>query len=160
ANNEYLNKILYYINQLIKVGRDSDISTSQKNDFIVSIDKIYRGFLPLTEDLFKTIELIKKDNRDINILISDIHNKILELHNIENEFFSLSKPSNGISIFNSLESCLKLYENYINILLKGIIEDSSNNESKSFYDEAKSIYNEVLKALNDFESELDNYKNN
>ncbi|MPQ43327.1 hypothetical protein [Clostridium tarantellae] len=163
-NNEYLNKILYYINQLIKISRDSDINTEQKNDFIISIDKIYRGFLPLTEDLLTTIDLIKKDGRDINLLTSDIHNKLIELQNIENDFFNLSIPSNGTELFKAFENCLKTYENYINNLLKGIMaetsENNSNTSNEDFYNKAKSNYDELIKTLNNFDSTFSKYKNN
>lgn len=157
-NNDYLHNILLYINQLIKFNRDIDIKTSQKNDFIISVDRVNRNFNPLTEDLFSIIEAIKKDNRDITVLISDVHSKIKNLEILQDELYLIPIPENGRPVFDSLENTLDLYKTYINTMLKALSAEKSNNNL--IYQEAQSQYDDVITSLEQFQTLLDNYKNN
>lgn len=160
-NNEYLDNIFSYINQLIKLNRDVDIKTSQKNQFIITIDRLSRDFSPLMEDLFNTLSIIKNDNRNINVLVPDIHSKIQTFQKLRNELYLISIPENGNDIFSTLEESFNIYESYINSLLKGVLEEiDTNKPDNAFYDIAQNKYTDVKTSMDSFQNLLSQYKNN
>lgn len=160
-NNEYLDNVFSYINQIIKLNRDVDIKTSQKNQFIITIDRISRDFTPLMEDLFNTLNIIKKDNRDINVLVPDIHDKIQTFQKLKNELYLISIPENGNELFSNLEESFNIYESYINSLLKGLLEEiDTNKPDNAFYDIAKNKYEDTKTSMDSFQKLFSQYKNN
>lgn len=160
-NNLYLDNIFSYINQLIKLNRDVDIKTSQKNQFIITIDRLSRDFSPLMEDLFNTLNIIKKDKRNINVLVPDIHTKIQTFEKLKSELYLISIPENGSELFSSLEESFTNYESYINTLLKGVLEEiNTNKPDNAFYDIAKNKYEDTSSSINSFQNLFIEYKNN
>lgn len=161
SNNEHLNNIFLYINEIVKLNRDTDIKLKQKNEFLTSIEKIRRDFTPLTENLFETLKLIKNDDRDINILSTDVHKKIMDFQSLKNELYLISIPKNKANLFTNLEQLCNLYEDYINSFLKALKEEINSKEEQTLlYNQAKEKFNMVENQLKTFDEDLKKIKNN
>lgn len=161
SNSEHLDNIFLYINEIVKLNRDTDIKLKQKNEFLTNIEKIRRDFTPLMENLFETLKLIKSDNRDINILSTDIHKKLMDFQTLKNELYMISIPKNKTNLFTNLEQLCNLYEDYINSFLKALKEEiNSKKEQTLLYNQAKEKFTIVENQLKTFDEELKKIKNN
>lgn len=154
-----LDNIFFYINEIIKLNRDSDIKIAQINEFIVTLDSLLLEFNDLTENLFETISTIRNNNRNLNTVLTDIHNKMNKFETIKKKLYVLSIPENGNDIFVSFNETLGFYNNYINLLLKGVTEEiNSNNSKNEYYTNAKLEYENMNKSLNSLQILLNNFK--
>ncbi|MDO4534673.1 MAG: hypothetical protein Q4B63_02535 [Clostridium perfringens] len=155
-----LNNIFFYINEIIKLNRDSDIKTAQANEFIVALDSLLLEFNGLTEDLFNTILTIRKSNRSLNTVLTDIHSKMNKFETLKKKLYILSIPENGTTVFVAFNETLGFYNSYINLLLKGITEEiNSNNSENEYYKNALLEYENMNNSLDDLQILLDNFKN-
>lgn len=158
-NNTFLNNISFYINEIIKLNRDSDIKTSQINDFIVTLDKLLLEFNNLTENLLNTISIMRNNDRSLNTVISDIHNKMNKFENIKKKLYILSIPEKGNDAFVAFNETLSFYNSYINSLLKGVTEEINGNSSENqYYENALSQYQNMIKSLENLQFILNNLK--
>lgn len=159
-DNNYLNNILFYLNQIIKLDRDSDIKISQRNDLVVSIDRLHRDFIPLMEDLLTLVDTIKNDNRNINILLPDVQEKINKFEILKNQLYLIPIPENSNKVFYSLEDIFYCYESYINSFSNALLNDiNSNNDNTDFYELARNEYLRTKNLITIFDEEFTNYKN-
>lgn len=158
-DSKLLNNIFSYINEIIKLNRDSDIKTTQMNEFIVTLDSLLLEFDDLTENLFETISTIRNNNRSLNTIITDIHNKMNNFETIKKKFYILSIPEDSNDIFISFNEVLNHYSNYINLLLKGVTEENKNNNSNNeYYINAKSEYENMNNSLRNLQTLLNDLK--
>ncbi len=155
-----LSNIFFYINEIIKLNRDSDIKTIQANEFIVTLDSLLLEFNELTENLFNTISTIRNSNRNLNTVLTDIHNKMNKFETLKKKLYILSIPENGTSLFVSFNETLGFYNTYINLLLKGVTEEiNSNNFENEYYKNALLEYENMNNSLDDLQILLKNFKN-
>lgn len=158
-DNTFLNNICFYINEIIKLNRDSDIKISQINEFTVTLDKLLLEFKDLTENLLNTISIMRNNNRNLNTVLSDIHDKMNKFENIKKELYILSIPENGADAFAAFNETLGFYNSYINSLLKGVTEEINTNTSENqYYENALSQYKNMIESLENLQFILNNLK--
>lgn len=158
-DSKLVDNIFFYINEIIKLNRDSDIKTAQVNEFIVTLDSLLLEFNDLTENLFETLSTMRNNNRSLNTVITDIHSKMNKFETIKKKLYVLSIPENGNDVFVSFNETLGFYNNYINLLLKGVTEEiNSNNSHNEHYTNAKLAYENMNKSLKNLQTLLNNFK--
>lgn len=154
-----LNNIFFYINEIIKLNRDSDIKTAQINEFIVTLDSLLLEFNDLTENLLETISTMRNNNRNLSTVVTDIHSKMNKFETLKKKLYVLSVPENGNDVFISFNETLNFYNNYINLLLKGVTEEiNSNTSDNKYYTNAKLEYENMNKSLKNLQTLLNNFK--
>ena len=159
-NSTLLNNVFFYINEIIKLNRDSDIKTAQINEFIVTLDSLLLEFGELTENLFNTISTIRNSNRSLNTILTDIHNKMSKFETLKKKLYILSIPENGTNVFVSFNETLGFYNTYINLLLKGVTEEiSSNNSENEYYKNALLEYENMNNSLDNLQILLNDFRN-
>lgn len=159
-NVSFFNNATNYINEIIKLKRDHDIKNSQKNDFLISLDKCLLMFSNLNQDLTPAIERVRNENKSLNVIIDDVNKKIVEFDAIKNDYYSLTIPEQGLECFNKLGELFSLYDNYINELLIALKEESeNNNKDNENYDNALERYKTLQTSLDEFYKIYDKYKN-
>lgn len=160
-NNIYFfRNVTNYINEIIKLKRDYDIKNSQKNDFLINLDKCLSKFSNLNEDLTPAIERVRNENKSLNIIIDDVNKKIVEFDSIKNSYYGLTVPEKGLECFNKLGEVFSIYDDYINELLTALKDEiKNNNKDNKYYDNAFLKYKNLQNSLDEFDKIYDNYKN-
>ena len=100
------------------------------------------------------INLIRKENRSLDVILSDIKEKETILQTIKDDFYYSSIPEGCISYYNCLNNTFTLYSTYLNSLKIAVIyeksstnyEDNKNNIDKN-YNNAYSKYDDVKTSL-------------
>lgn len=149
-----------YINEIIKLKRDYDIKNSQKNDFLINLDKCLLKFSSLNEDLTPAIERVRNENKSLNVIIDDVNKKIVEFDSIKNSYYGLTVPEQGLECFNKLGELFSIYDDYISELLTALKDETeNNNKDNKYYDNAFLKYKTLQNSLDEFDKIYDNYKN-
>lgn len=146
-----ISKSLNYINELIKLNRDSDITLHQNASFKTNIDYIYTEFAPLNEDLFEIIKLVKEDNRTLEPVLKSVNEKIEEFNKLNIELHSLSIPDGYQDYFQAMLDVFNNYEIYINQMRDYLISEVSKNPKKDLYNKAKTSYKTLNKSIISFQ---------
>lgn len=147
---------LNYINELIKLNRDKDITNNQSATYIAQIDNIYNELSLLNEDLFLVIDSMKKENRSLSTILDDINKKITTFNTLKSELYSLTVPIDLINSFNSLKTVFTNYETYINSLRNYVLHELNNSSDPSLLNTSKNNYENLNKSIDEFKSELNN----
>lgn len=147
---------LNYINEIIKLNRDKDITNNQSATYIAQIDNIYNEFSLLNENLFLIIDTMKKENRSLSTVLDDINKKITTFNTLKSELYSLSVPIDLINSFNSLKIVFDNYETYINSLRNYVLHELNNSSDSSLFNTSKNNYENLNKSIDEFKSELNN----
>lgn len=147
---------LNYINEIIKLNRDKDITNNQSATYIAQIDNIYNKLSLLNEDLFLIIDTMKKENRSLSTVLDDINKKITTFNTLNSELYSLSVPIDLINSFNSLKTVFENYDTYINSLRNYVLHELNNSSDPSLLNTSKNNYENLNKSIDEFKSELNN----
>lgn len=147
---------LNYINEIIKLNRDKDITNNQSATYIAQIDNIYNELSLLNEDLFLIIDTMKKENRSLSTVLDDINKKITTFNTLNSELYSLSVPIDLINSFNSLKTVFGNYDTYINSLRNYVLHELNNSSDPSLLNTSKNNYENLNKSIDEFKSELNN----
>ncbi|MBK1812493.1 hypothetical protein JHL18_17885 [Clostridium sp. YIM B02505] len=152
----FFSSVSSYVNQLVKLNRDSDIKTSQKNDFLIAFDDCIKNFYPLKEDLSAAVTRAQDENRSLSGIQSDVANKIVQLEKLKTSLYEISVPSDGVECFSDFEETLKSYDTYISTLSEALKSQSNQAEKLkdafSKYDDMNSSYKNFNKSYDDYKS--------
>lgn len=147
---------LNYINELIKLNRDKDITNIQSTTYIAQVENIYTKFSPLNEDLFTIINLMNEEKRSLSTVLDDTNKKIKEFEELKLELYSLSVPIELIDSFNSLKIVFDKYDSYINSTRNYLLHELNNSSNNALLEKAKDNYEALNLSIEDFQKELSN----
>ena len=157
----FLDNLIGYLNTLEKLNKEESIKTTQYNSYIEKLTKCSNEFSEILDDLEPAINLIRKENRSLDIILNDIKEKESTLETIKKEFNYSSIPEGCMSYYNSLNNTFTLYSTYLNSLKIAVIYEKSSpsyEENKKTinknYDNAYSKYDDVKTS---FESLLNSF---
>lgn len=157
----FLDNLIGYLNTLEKLNKEESIKTSQYNSYIEKLTKCTNEFSYILDDLEPAINLIRKENRSLDVILNDIKEKEITLEAIQKDFNYSSIPEGCISYYNCLNNTFTLYSTYLNALKIAVIyeksspsyEENKDNIIKN-YDNAYSKYDDVKTS---FESLLNSF---
>ncbi|GIM29942.1 hypothetical protein CPJCM30710_26080 [Clostridium polyendosporum] len=154
---KFFSNVSFYINQIIKLNRDSDIKNDQKNDFLIALDECINKFVPLIEDLSPAIERTLNEKRSFVTIIDDVNSKSVIFEDLKKSFYAISVPADAIECFSDFEDTLKIYNLYITSLIN-IVKDNPN--SLEDFDDTFSKYKDLKLTIEKFEASYSKYRNN
>ncbi|MGL4990583.1 MAG: hypothetical protein ACRC57_05345 [Sarcina sp.] len=129
SNENYLlTNIFSYINELLKINRDSVLNSSQNETFKNNIKILYTQFTPLNENLLNIIKDLENENIETVNLLESVNSDIKVITKINEELHSLSIPSNYSELFYSMQSLFECYYISINSIRDYLISSISNNK--------------------------------
>lgn len=157
----FLDNLIGYLNTLEKLNKEKSIKTTQYNSYIENLTKCSNEFSEILDDLEPAINLIRKENRSLDVILNDIKEKESTLETIKKEFNYSSIPEGCMSYYNSLNNTFTLCSTYLNSLKIAVIYEKSSpsyEENKETinknYDNAYSKYDDVKTS---FESLLNSF---
>ena len=157
----FLDNLIGYLNTLEKLNKEESIKTTQYNAYIEKLTKCTNEFYEILDDLEPAINLIRKENRSLDVILDDIKEKESTLETIKKDFNYSSIPEGCMSYYNSLNNTFTLYSTYLNSLKIAVIYEKSSpsyEENKDTidknYDNAYSKYDDVKTS---FESLLNSF---
>ena len=144
-----------------QLNKEESIKTTQYNAYIEKLTKCTNEFYEILDDLEPAINLIRKENRSLDVILDDIKEKESTLETIKKDFNYSSIPEGCMSYYNSLNNTFTLYSTYLNSLKIAVIYEKSSpsyEENKDTidknYDNAYSKYDDVKTS---FESLLNSF---
>ncbi|SHJ76298.1 hypothetical protein SAMN02745163_02537 [Clostridium cavendishii DSM 21758] len=156
----FFSKIFTYLNTILKVNRDHDINNSQKNTFLLSIDKCIMEFSKLNSDFSPAIDKAKNENRSFKDILSSVNDKTITLNSIKSNYYSLTVPNDALDCFNSFGDMISIYDIYLSELSLGLnSNDKVDPNTNAHLDNAFSKYKDLKTALNKFNESYEAYKN-
>ncbi len=161
---EFFHLSLAYLNEVVQLNRDSDIASSQKNDFITSMDNIVASFNKINSNYSIPLNRVREDKGSYSGIIKSIDKDTEVFVDITRSFNSLSIPNDGFNSFNSFKACLDYYSSYIQGLRNAVMHESqkSNNLTQDYLDNLYSLlnerYEEIQMALKTFNYTYEGYK--
>jgi hypothetical protein len=145
-----------YVNEMVKLNRDKEISQNQNLEFINSLDKLISRFSPINADLAVQMSNIRnqKGNMDNVIALADKNRD--SLASIQQEFSNLTVPSKAVNSYKLFKNILEDLDSYLQSFVY-----SANNEKlsgsdleaekiKEIYAEPTAKFKEITKAYNNF----------
>ena len=157
----FLDNLIGYLSTLEKITKEDSIKTSQYNSYIDKLTKCSNNFSEILDDLEPAINLIRKENRSLDVILNDIKEKETILETIKKDFNYSSIPEGCMSYYNCLNNTFTLYSTYLNALKIAVIYEKSSpsyEENKvnidKNYDNAYSKYDDVKTS---FESLLNSF---
>ncbi|SHE48119.1 hypothetical protein [Clostridium fallax] len=158
SGEDFYNAVQTYINEIIKINRDSKINSSKNNEFIRSLDDSISKLNPIIEDLIPAIEKVREDKRDIGVIIDNVKEKKSSLNLLINDFNSMSVPSQGMECFEKFQIVLDNAKVYLDSLMESLKEEEAFNKidysnvntdyekTNSSLDSFKTFYNEFINS--------------
>ena len=71
----FLDNLIGYLNTLEKLNKEEAIKTTQYNSYIERLTKCTNEFSGILEDLEPAINLIRKENKYLDVILNDINEK-------------------------------------------------------------------------------------
>lgn len=157
----FLNNLIGYLNTLEKLNKEDSIKTFQYNSYIEKLTKCTNEFSGLLEDLEPAINLIRKENRSLDVILDDIKKKEESLETLKKDFNYSSIPEGCISYYNCVNNTFTLYSTYLNSLKIAVIYEKSStsydenkknidknyNNAYSKYEDVKTSFESLLNSL-------------
>lgn len=155
-----------YINEIIKLNRDSDIIKSQKNDFIFSMDSIVNKFKNINLDYDTPLKRVREEKKSYDGIIENIDKNIETLVTITEALNNMSIPTNALEAHNYFKECLKGFNKYIQELRNAVISESLKSKDKNLteeeidllYENASENYEELKASFENFMRIYEKYK--
>lgn len=144
----FLDNLIGYLNTIEKLNKEDSIKTFQYNSYIEKLTKCTNEFSDLLEDLEPAINLIRKEDRSLDVILDDIKKKEESLETIKKDFNYSSIPEGCISYYNSVNNTFTLYSTYLNSLKIAVIYEKS---STSYDENKKNIDKNYNNAYSKFE---------
>ncbi|MGM9973719.1 MAG: hypothetical protein ACI33K_06735 [Clostridiaceae bacterium] len=153
---EFFSLSLSYLNEIIKLNRESNILVSQRNDFLLSIDSIVSDFKRLNVDYRESLLRVRRDGGSYEGIITGIDKDseaFVELYHMLN---NVTIPEDSMEVFEDLESCFYKYSSYIQSLRKAVYEESKrkgkykDEDIQKLYESSQNNFNELQTSLNTF----------
>lgn len=151
-------KAFNYMNQILKLNRDSDINQSQFTNFKTSLDFLFTQFEPLNEDLFEILKLVKEEDRTIAPILDTINSNIENFNLLNTDLHCISVPHGYEEYFLSLQNVFDKYNTYINIMRNYIISEIAKTPDKKLQSEARASYTDLNKEIIKFETLFEKFK--
>lgn len=158
---EFFDKTYKYFDTLIQINIMKDITKEKNSSYMLSADKLIAKFKEIDDDLKPALEDIKDNNRDLNVLLTDITNKKSILENIKNDFYTLSVPEEATELHSSLLQSINTYESYINSFDDILDSDIASKDTPKGLDEYASSfskYTEFIDSLNTSQKNFESFK--
>lgn len=155
---EFFEKTNKYFETLIQVNIIKDINSEKNSAYVLAVDKIILNFKEIDEDLKPALNDIINNNRDINVLTSDISNKKSSFEHIKNDFYSLSIPEEATELHTSLVKTISLYEDYINSIDSSLSDYDATTKDTSTFEDSFSKYSDFATCFKNLCDKLDNFK--
>lgn len=143
SDNTTLSSMLSYINEIVKINRDSALTKSSLDTFKLELENIYTKFSPLNENLFDILKIVEAEGNDISSVLETVNENIKTLNILNNELHSLSVPSNCSELFNSLNSVFESYDIYIKSLRDYLVNAIAGTKDSIMLDLAEQNYSET-----------------
>jgi hypothetical protein len=145
-----------YVNELVKLHRDKEISQNQNLEFINSTDALVSKFVPIKVDYATQMAAVRTENGNKDNVISLANKNKDLLDGIEQEFANLTVPSKAVNCYKLFKKTLEDYDSYIqsfiyaanNEKLSG--SDLSSDKITEIYSESTNKFSTVTKDYNDF----------
>lgn len=150
----FYNNCCAYINELIKFKRDNDITASQDEEFKKNINEMLTQFKPLTENLQDAINMIKKQNRDLNAILNDLDIKYEKFSSLKEDAATISYPPHCVDYVDLVSLLFTSYDDYIKTLKETISNDIKKESCD--YEEAYRKYDEMMKNFNNLKLRIEN----
>ena len=147
-----LNFFTLFYGYLVKEStsiKELSVKELQKASFMQTYYSCLNDFNVLTEDLSPALNSIRKENRSLDILLSDINSKEVVFTSIKSTFNTASIPSDCVVQYNSMNDLFSLYSTYLNLMRTAIIYEKSSTgyiENKNSIDKT---YNNAFSKLKD-----------
>lgn len=157
----FFDKTYKYFDTLIQVNTLKDITKEKNSSYMLSSDKLINKFKEIDDDLKPALEDIKKNNRDLYVLLEDISNKKSVFKDIKNDFYMLSVPEDATNLHSSLLKSINSYESYINSIeyvVGSDIDSKENPKQINEYDNSFVKYNEFINSLKISIKEFQSFK--
>ncbi|WP_040212976.1 hypothetical protein [Clostridium polynesiense] len=163
---EFIDNAFEYINEIIKLNRDSDIIASQKNEFIFSMDKLAASFNNINSDYTSALKRVREGEKNFDGIVNSIDKDIEGLVSITEGFNVISIPNNALEAYNSFKQCLSSYNKYIQEFRKAVTEESLKSKEKSLtendldilYENCTESHEELKAAFESFQKIYTNFK--
>lgn len=154
------NSVIYlslnYINELLKLTRDSDILNNQLATYLTQLENLFNEFSAINENFFPIIDLMKSEGRSLTPLLDDINKKVEIFKNLEDKLYSLSVPIEYIDSFNSLKEVFVKYNIFINNSRNYLLKDLNSGADANLLTECTNEFNELTELIENFKSTLAN----
>jgi len=155
-----------YVNEIIKLNRDSDIINSQKNDFISSMDNIVNKFKNINLDYDTPLKRVREEKKSYDGIVESIDKNIETLVTITESFNNISIPNNALEAHNNFKECLKGFNKYIQELRNAVTSESLKSKDKNLteeeidllYENASENYEELKASFENFIKIYEKYK--
>lgn len=155
-----------YINEIIKLNRDSDIINSQKNDFILSMDEIVNKFKSINLDYEVPLKRVREERKSYDGIIDSIDKNSETLVSITETFNSMSIPNNALDAHNNFKVCLSGFNKYIQELRNTVSSENIKSKDKNLteeeidilYENASENYEELKASFENFILIYEKYK--
>lgn len=155
---EFFDKTNKYFETLIQVNIIKDINSEKNSAYVLAVDKIILNFKEIDEDLKPALTDIINNNRDINVLTSDISNKKSSFEHIKNDFYSLSIPEEATELHTNLVKTIALYEDYINSIDSSLSDYNTTTKDTSIFEDSFSKYSDFATCFKSLCDKLDSFK--
>lgn len=159
----FFDKTYKYFDTLIQVNTLKDITKEKNSSYMLSSDKLINKFKEIDDDLKPALEDIKKNDRNLYILLEDIENKKSIFKGIKNDFYMLSVPEDATELHSSLSESINAYEAYINSI-EYVVDSDINSKEKpkqlNEYDNSFLKYNEFINSLKTSIKKYQGFKEN
>lgn len=160
---EFFSLSLSYLNEIIKLNRETNILVSQQNDFLLSIDSIVSDFKKLNTDYTEFLQRVRREDASFEGILTGIDNDSEAFVAIYHKFNNITLPKDSIEVFEAFESCLYRYNSYIQSLRKAVYEESQRKEDKKedikkLYEKSQEDFQLLQTAFHDFETTYSAYK--
>lgn len=148
----FFNSLNNYVDTSYRTFTDSEITRSEKCEFLLSLDDIITDFSSLKEDLKPAVSNIQSTGRDISPLVCDIKNKKSSLKNVKDRISSLSVPEDAFKCYTCLEDMMSSYEIYLNKLSFAVKKNSTSDYDDAFdkYQDFLTYYDSFIKAVDEY----------
>ncbi|WP_426349967.1 hypothetical protein ACPWSR_01695 [Alloiococcus sp. CFN-8] len=161
---EFFSLSLTYLNEIIKLNRETNILVSQRNDFLLSIDSIVSDFKKLNTDYKEPLQRVREDNGSFQGILSGIDRDSEAFVALYHDLNNVAIPKDSIDVFKALENCFYKYSNYIQNLRKAVYEESKvkgkykEQDIQELYEGSQEDFKNLQSSLNTFELTYAAYK--
>ena len=169
--NKFMDNSIAYVNQLVKLQKNQEITNSQLNDFIKGMDDNFKKFQDIKTDYKAGVLNIRAGLGSYDALINEISDNKNKLANLKVNLATLSIPSktgkyNPLDLFNSLKGAMDDYDAYLDAFTYSLANEKAqastgnidSDAMAKLYTTADTKMNKVVTDYNDFVQAYNNFK--
>lgn len=151
-----------YINYIYINNKNKEITSVEKSQFNINIQKLLDKFLLFKCNLYYYVQNARKNKMSYSDVIAKTNYIKDKLTALTNELSTLSVPNDCINIFNSFNKVLDDYNAYISSFLDAVTYEASNASNcdySNLYKASNSNLNTMDKDLNKFKDNFNSFSN-